>query len=78
MKPKGPQLLARWSKRERDLLFKWDEGCSKSDGGLLHSFLTFIQWPDNKSLVDELKARGYDLTTLRFSIRKLPPQEPGE
>jgi hypothetical protein len=74
-----PRLQARWSKREDDIQYKWDAGVPKSDAHLLHSYLCYS--PDfgnvaigqsdpryRRSLLDELKARGYDLTTLRFSV----------
>ena len=74
MKPKCPQLSARWSRREKDILFDWDDGIGKPDGHLLYYYLCCLTSPDGKTLVGELKARGYDITTLRFSVRK-PPQE---
>lgn len=68
---KGARLWARWSKRERDLLFSWDAMQSGSaHGHLLHGFFDIVQSSNGKSLVEELEARGFDITTLRFSIRK--------
>lgn len=61
-----PDLLIRWSKRERALLY---DGC-KSTGGLLAWLVESQRNLDNRNLAQELDARGYDLTTLRFSIRK--------
>lgn len=75
------KLYMRWSKREKDLLLNYPNSPDKA--------LTFnafcgktmtrdwekkggpIVWED--SFVDELKKRGYDITTLKFSIEKLNP-----
>jgi hypothetical protein len=55
----------------------WGEGCGKRDGALLHYLLCSkrMNWRGGKpnvepSFLEELEARGYDLTTLRFSVRK--------
>lgn len=61
-----PDLSVRWSRRERALIY---DG-SRPTGGMLASFFERIEHPDKKTLAAELDARGYDLTTLRFSIRK--------
>lgn len=56
---------------------------SPPDGHLLHAAFTRPLF-DGKmpSFVDELKARGYDIETIRFSIAKKPktpaPPPPGE
>lgn len=60
-----PDLSVRWSKRERALLY---DG-AKPTGGMLASFFERIESYDKKTLAAELEARGYDLTTLRFSLR---------
>jgi hypothetical protein len=69
-----------------DICYAWGDGINKSDSHLLHSVLstprTRLNWDaefpasrfnatvDEPSLLAELEARGYDLTTLRFSVRK--------
>lgn len=67
-------LYASWSKRERDLSFHWP--AQKPDGHLLYGALCAKQWgPDGEmrpSLVEELESRGYDITTLRFSVKAKP------
>ena len=64
---KPPRLGARWSKRERDILFTWDAmPGGSSNGHLLHNVLS--------PLAKELEARGFDLATMRFSIRKKAAQ----
>lgn len=71
--------LDRWS--DPDIIFCWGPGTSGRDSRLLHLFfgterprtdysvipprITF-----DKSMLQELEARGYDLTTLKFSIQK--------
>lgn len=68
-------LRAFWSKRERDVLYEY---CNKPDGHLLHDFFSYAKVPtsDNEgnpisvTMLEELERRGYDLTTLRFSIKK--------
>ncbi len=69
-KPKPQRLRVRWHKRERDLLYSFDD--FKSNGGLLCHYFQGIRWPQDKTLAEELTARGYDLTTLRFTISKFP------
>jgi hypothetical protein len=78
-------LSMRWSKRENDLLYEWGDGCKKADSSLLHHVIGCerqrfdfdakkrgdaipITW--DPSFVKELELRGYDLTTLKFSVRK--------
>lgn len=70
------KLTLKWSKKNKDLICHFPNGC---DGSLV--FYTFTsdrfhplplptgEWTD--SFVKELKSRGYDITTLKFSINKL-------
>jgi hypothetical protein len=69
-----------------DVCFAHGPGCEKADARLVYSVLATKQcrpaWPTDKewdtpfphvwepSFLDELDARGYDLTTLKFSIKK--------
>lgn len=69
-----------------DLCYAWGEGVSKCDGSLLHSIFGCKRqravygeerernhgYPVvfDPSFIEELQARGYDITTLRFSIQK--------
>lgn len=63
-----PALRAWWSKREGDVMYQWDR--RPVDGRLMHSHLS--------PLLEELDRRGFDLTTVRFSIRRKPePPTPG-
>jgi len=71
----------RWGKiphDKPDMCLAWGDGCSKRDGALLHWLLASPRkdYQHDKGVVfepsflEELEARGYDLTTLRFSVRK--------
>lgn len=72
------ELVARWGKVEGEIDLCYD-GPTRPDMHLLHNALTGkrgrptisggFEWDD--SFVEELKARGYDITTLRFSVRKM-------
>lgn len=60
------KLRVSWSKAENDVMFHYPLGVStKSDGAYLASIFTH-------EFCDELKSRGYDPTTMKFSI------EPGK
>lgn len=60
-----------------DICYSWGEGCSKRDGALLNWIIgskrppTVEGNPLEPSLLDELVSRGYDLSTLEFSIKKM-------
>lgn len=72
MKAKPNQLKCKWSKSQRDIVYAWGDGIHKSDAHLLHNALTITMKHGEKSFQEELEARGYDLTTLSFSIMKAP------
>ena len=60
------KLIVRWSKRDKAHLY-----CGgKQTGGMLAHYFEGIRYPDEHTLMQELERRGYDLTTLRFSIKK--------
>ena len=59
-------LSARWSKREQDIVFNYPRKC---DGSFLFGMLCH-DWRGEPSMVEELKRRGYDIETLRFSVRR--------
>jgi hypothetical protein len=63
-------LAARWSKKHNDVVFEYPQ---RPDGRLLMYFFSVAKLgldPEAKTLLDELAARGYDLKTLRFSIKR--------
>lgn len=57
-----------------DVCYAWGEGCSKRDAHLLYwrigSDNLNHKMQLDPSLLKELESRGYDLTTIRFSISK--------
>lgn len=78
--PKPGRLAMRWKKSRvdsnyglpGDLEYAWGEPCTRRDGGLLHYVFTGeLPGLGNGTFAKELIARGYDITTLRFSIQKL-------
>lgn len=64
---KTKKLTAKWSKKDNDIVFDY---ASKIDGRLLYHAFCIVKITDDKNLTDELESRGYDITTLRFSISK--------
>jgi len=86
IKAKPGELKLEWSKLPHDvpdICFAWGDGCSKRDGNFLHHVLcsprlslNFGNERDESpykfeiSFVDDLKERGYDITTMKFYIRK--------
>jgi hypothetical protein len=55
------KLHAKWSRAEDDLILHWPGGSqTKCDGG----YLAYTLEP----ILEELERRGYDKTTIRFSI----------
>jgi hypothetical protein len=72
-------LTAYWNKKERDISFGFP---SKPDGHLLHGLFSGYydraRMREDKvnNFFDELERRGYDITTLQFSVkRKYKPNE---
>jgi hypothetical protein len=85
---KAGELKATWGKpdpwNKADLCYVWGEGCAKADGAILCTALEGNGFQHNygcQTKVDlgpnfraELEKRGYDITTLKFSVRKKSPQ----
>lgn len=86
VKAKPGELKAQWgySRDEgEDIYFAWGEGCHKADGGFLSSVFEGERpimraggLEFQPSLRKELQLRGYDITTLRFSISKSVAAQP--
>ena len=91
-KPKmeNGELRMYWGRPDRhdspDVVLAWQgDGTMRADTRLLHYHLC-CQRPDVRvnplfskmepSLIEELKARGYDITTLKFSIKKHTTHQP--
>ena len=68
---KPGRLSARWDKREEQALYWFPT--SAADGDLLHGALYHQVQITGRTLVQEVEARGYDLTTLRVQIDKKKP-----
>jgi hypothetical protein len=79
---KPGQLLALFGRAYRqdtpDLVYSWGgSGASKPDSRILMRAIEEVPVFDGRSLREELTARGYDITTLRFSIqRHAEPETP--
>lgn len=66
-----PDLVVRWSRREGALVYHYQNNAGKALGSVLADVIEREELFDGKrTLAAELEARGYDLTTLRISIRK--------
>lgn len=66
-------LVVKWSKKENDLLIGGPNG---PDRHLTHGFFNrtpILTWDGKvayENFVKELENRGYDITTLKFSIKR--------
>ena len=72
-RPKPGQIKVAWG-RARDcdpqLVAAWAAGGGATAGYIMTSLTEKYAPKSGRSLVDELEARGYDITTLKFSIEK--------
>jgi hypothetical protein len=66
MKRSKPELTIRWSRKEGALLYSQ----SKAVGGCAASVFERLDAHQGRSFTQYLEDAGYDLTTLRFQIRK--------
>lgn len=76
-KLKPGHLVCRWATSRNDgpdLYYNAGEGCDRADLKLLHYHFSWgrlkISGEQEPSLVEELINRGYDITTINFSIKK--------
>ena len=70
---KAGQLRAGWGRPDPgetpDLVYAWGAGgADKTDGRILASAFEDCQNVFGRSLRQELECRGYDISTLKFSI----------
>lgn len=77
-KPKARpgELLIRFGKvdGEVDLFYcHGGQGATKRDARLLSHFFEVVTWPDGMNLRKELEYRGYDISTLLFSVQQKQP-----
>lgn len=84
LKAKPGELRVYYGKADRwsdpDVCYAWGEGSHSADARMLHSVISVKRmvpkdisaagYGYEQSLIDELKERGYDITTLRFCIQK--------
>lgn len=80
-KAKPGQLIARYGRevggQSLQILYAWGgEGACKSDSRIVMRALEDLPLLGGKTLVEELIARGYDITTLRFSVERPRPTAP--
>lgn len=76
-KAKPGQLLARYGRASRgqdlEICYAWGgRGADSPDARILSNALEEVPVFGGRSLSEELTRRGYDITTLRFSIERLP------
>ncbi len=64
------RLMVRYDMRKKDILYYYPK--SRADSRLMHwmlsNRLTGTPGEIGKSVIEELEERGYDITTLKFSI----------
>lgn len=66
-------LTACWNKTsgQGDVMFSSTDGPHAVDGRrLLYHAFSVVKIHDGKSLLDELEARGFDISTIRFAINR--------
>ena len=72
-KAKPGQLIAKWGRPDSgeppDLVYAWGgDGAASADGRILAAALENSPVFEERGLRAELERRGYDITTLRFSV----------
>ena len=71
MKDKQPRIRLRWSKKEQDVVVCWDaQENGQPNAGMVMTHFTWTPTLHELPFVKELERRGYDLTTLKFSIER--------
>lgn len=71
MKAFPGQIKLCWSKKKQDIEIAWGgSGADKSDAGFVISTLTSYYGLFNKTFLEEMESRGYDIKTIKFSIEK--------
>tara|TARA_R110000868_G_C10532190_1_gene734128 strand:- start:17 stop:334 length:318 start_codon:yes stop_codon:yes gene_type:complete len=81
-KVKPGQLIAYYGKLDGslDIIYNWGGGgATKCDSHLVHNMFSGLEHRkygaircEHDGYLKELEARGYDLTTLKFSIQRKP------
>lgn len=74
MKARPGELRVTYNRVERgenlDVVFSRGEGVARPDGHLMHFYFSQESKPHIQRLELELESRGYDLSTMVFSIMK--------
>lgn len=66
-------LMVRWSKKEQDLLIGGPNGPDRHLGHAFLNMTPILNWEGKvlyENFIKELENRGYDITTLKFSIKR--------
>lgn len=72
-KPGELKIAYGKSEGELDLFYcHGGDGARRCDARLLSHFIEGVKYFDERNLREELEYRGYDITTLRFSVMKKP------
>lgn len=58
-----PRIRLYWGKRENDLMVAWDPNSCRATARYLMGVIS-------QDVLKELDKRGFDVTTIRFQIRK--------
>lgn len=71
---KKDKLSYQWNKKENDFVTNYPLGIGTNcDSNFLLNFFSYALKGEEKSFLKELESRGYDLSTIKFSIEpKLP------
>lgn len=78
-KAKAGELLVKYGKEfgDEDLFYCYPDnecGMKRDSKMLMHAFeRAAVFHEDGRTLRQELEARGYDITTLKFSVMKVTP-----
>lgn len=77
--PKSGQIVAVWATDKHSdpglVYCRKGDSLMSRDTKMLSNFFETQLGPHGRTLIEELTARGYDLSTFRFSIQKLPVDE---
>ena len=82
-KAKEGEIKLQWGKLPHDnpdIIISWGDGCKTDSRFVMNTFCSKTPDPHTQpifskmrpSFVEELEARGYDITTIKFSISKQP------
>ncbi len=68
---KSNEIKVGFDKPRSDVSYAWGEGCNKADALVLKEALFHLKDSNGKTVVEQLKERGFDIETLKLSIKKL-------